>query len=77
VHRQRRNGRHDEREACGEIVAVAGDQAHPLGARARMRKPSCLISCSQLGPLGGALAGDGKQGSIRLLRCNMVANTTF
>jgi len=32
--------------------------------RAIMRKPSCLISCSQPGPEGGALAGDGKQGSI-------------
>ena len=30
----------------------------------RMRNPSCLISCSQPGPEGGALAGDRKQGSI-------------
>src|SRR4029077_6790252 len=29
-----------------------------------MRNPSCLISCSQPGPEGGALAGDRKQGSI-------------
>src|SRR5437868_3002786 len=32
--------------------------------RARMRKPSCLISCSQPGPEGGAFAGEGKHGSI-------------
>ena len=48
----------------------------PAASRgARMRKPSCLISCSQSGPAGGALAGDGKQGSMkpiaRPLRCNM------
>src|SRR6516165_1063491 len=30
--------------------------------RARMRKPSCLISCSQPGP--EALAGEGKHGSM-------------
>src|SRR6516165_3323453 len=35
-----------------------------VSRRARMRKPSCLISCSQPGPEGGALAGDGKHGSI-------------
>jgi hypothetical protein len=35
-----------------------------LSLRARMRKPSCLISCSQPEPEGGALAGDGRQGSI-------------
>jgi hypothetical protein len=29
-----------------------------------MRKPSCLISCSQPGPEGGAFAGDGRHGSI-------------
>src|SRR5215472_8163820 len=32
--------------------------------RARMRKPSCLISCSQPGPEGGAFAGDGRHGSM-------------
>jgi hypothetical protein len=32
--------------------------------RARMRKPSCLISWIQPGPEGGALAGDGRHGSI-------------
>jgi hypothetical protein len=35
-----------------------------LSRRARMRKPSCLISCSQPGPEGGALAGEGRQGSM-------------
>jgi hypothetical protein len=32
--------------------------------RARMRKPSCLISCSQPGPEGGSLTGDGRHGSM-------------
>jgi len=37
----------------------------PAGPRrARIRSPSCLISCSHFGPEGGALAGDGRQGSI-------------
>jgi hypothetical protein len=44
--------------------------------RAMMRKPSCLISCSQSGPDGGALAGDGRHGSMKPaaqpLRCNMI-----
>src|SRR6516164_7021288 len=35
-----------------------------LSRRARMRNPSCLISCSHPGPEGGALAGEGKHGSI-------------
>jgi hypothetical protein len=29
-----------------------------------MRNPSCLISCNQPGPEGGAFAGDGRHGSI-------------
>jgi len=33
-----------------------------LSRQAMIRKPSCLISCSQPGPLGGALAG--RHGSI-------------
>jgi hypothetical protein len=32
--------------------------------RAKMRKPSCLISCSQPGPEGSAFAGDGRHGSM-------------
>jgi len=43
--------------------------------RAMMRKPSCLISWSQFEPVGGFLAGDGRQGSMKLtvprLRINM------
>jgi len=35
-----------------------------LSRRAMMRKPSCLISCSQPGPGGGAFAGDGRHGSM-------------
>src|SRR6516225_4958498 len=34
-----------------------------LSRRAMIRKPSCLISWSQPGPLGGDLAGDGRHGS--------------
>jgi len=41
-----------------------------------MRKPSCLISWSQFDPVGGVLAGDGRQGSMKptvpRLRINMV-----
>jgi hypothetical protein len=49
-----------------------------LSRRAMMRMPSCLISCSQPGPLGGALAGDGRHGSInpspgRITRNDMTA----
>jgi hypothetical protein len=40
-----------------------------------MRKPSCLISWSQFEPVGGFLAGDGRQGSTKptvpRLRINM------
>ena len=32
--------------------------------RTIIRNPSCLISCSQPGPLGGFRTGDGKHGSI-------------
>ena len=35
-----------------------------LSRRAMIRKPSCLISWIQPGPLGGALAGDGRHGSM-------------
>jgi hypothetical protein len=33
--------------------------------RAISRYPSCLISCTQSGPLGGRSAGDGRQGSMK------------
>jgi hypothetical protein len=33
-----------------------------LSRRARIRKPSCLISCRQSGPDGGRSAGNGRQG---------------
>ena len=62
---QCRYGGDNEWKARAEIVAVAGDEADScLSRRAMMRKPSCLISCSQSGPEGGALAGDAKHGSI-------------
>jgi hypothetical protein len=40
------------------LVAVAESQ------RTIMRKPSCLISCTQPGPEGGRSARDGRQGSM-------------
>jgi hypothetical protein len=55
----------------------------PLASRrARMRKPSCLISCSQWGRAAGSvLAGNGKQGStrptVRPLRCNIGAELNY
>jgi hypothetical protein len=36
-----------------------------VSRRARMRKPSCLISWSQSGPVSGCLAGDGRHGSMK------------
>jgi len=62
---QGRDCRNNDREATREVIAVARDEllAGP-SRRAMMRKPSCLISCSQPGPDGGRSAGDGKQGSI-------------
>ena len=33
--------------------------------RAMIRKPSCLISCTQFGPHGGRSAGEGRQGSMK------------
>jgi hypothetical protein len=57
----------DEREAIGPVMPVAGQQADAgaIPAAPFMRKPSCLISCSQPGPEGGFSAGDGRQGAIR------------
>ena len=39
--------------ASGPVVAVAGEQAHPIAVPPHHeRKPSCLISCSQSAPVG-------------------------
>ena len=46
------------------LRVISRTPALPL--RARMRKPSCLISCSQSGPDGGALAGEARHGPIIL-----------
>jgi hypothetical protein len=35
AHRQRHDGRHDQEEAFGEIVAVAGVEPHALGVAPR------------------------------------------
>jgi hypothetical protein len=62
---QRCHGCDGKRKARREVVAVAGNEPHSGAVpRAKIRKPSCLISCSQPGPEGGALAGEGKHGSI-------------
>jgi len=48
-------------------MRIKSDFAHGkavLWRRARMRKPSCFSSCSQPAPLGGALAGESRHGSI-------------
>src|SRR5262249_58315873 len=54
------NGKRDEKSFPARVIS----RTPALSRRARMRKPSCLISCIQPGPAGGALAGDGKHGSI-------------
>src|SRR5690242_18036526 len=53
-------GKRDEKSFPARVIS----RTPALSRRARMRKPSCLISCNQPGPLGGALAGEGKHGSI-------------
>jgi hypothetical protein len=49
-------------------------QSWPLRVKSRtaaalrqaiIRKPSCLISCTQSGPVGGLAAGDGRQGAMK------------
>jgi hypothetical protein len=62
------------------LSPISGAPTPAPSRRARMRKPSCLISCSHSGPVGGVLAGDGRQGSMKLiaplLRCNMAQPLT-
>jgi hypothetical protein len=53
-------GKRDEKSFPARVIS----RTPALSRRARMRKPSCLISCSHPGPEGGTLAGEGKQGSI-------------
>src|SRR6516164_459333 len=53
------NGKRDEKSFPARVI-----RRTPVASlRAKMRKPSCLISWIQPGPLGGALAGDGSHGS--------------
>jgi hypothetical protein len=75
--RQCRDGRHDGGKRLLKSLPLRPIRRTPLASRrARMRKPSCLISCSQSAPAGGVLAGDGTHGSIKpaapLLRYNML-----
>jgi hypothetical protein len=49
-----------ERDGCRRTGACVSNFA----LRARMRKPSCLILCSQPEPEGGTIVGNGKHSSI-------------
>ena len=53
-------GKRDEKSFPARVISCT-----PAGPRrAKIRKPSCLISCSQPEPEGGTFAGDGRHGSI-------------
>jgi hypothetical protein len=54
------NGNRDEKSFPALVIS----RTPALSRRASILNPSCLISCSQPGPEGGALAGDGRHGSI-------------
>ena len=47
-------------KTISEVGAIAGEP-HAVGLRRRMRKPSCLISWIQPGPVGGSFAGFGSR----------------
>jgi hypothetical protein len=53
-------GKRDEKSFPARVIS----RTPALSRRARMRKPSCSILCSQPGPSGSALAGDGRHGSM-------------
>src|SRR6516164_7745272 len=55
------NGNREEKSLPERVIS----RTPAPSRRAMMRKPSCLISCSQPEPLGGALAADGRHGSIK------------
>jgi hypothetical protein len=58
-------GLDDEREATGEVIAgTAVEFTCAPFLRAMMRKPSCLISCSQSLPEGNLSVFVGRQGAM-------------
>jgi hypothetical protein len=76
AHRQRRDGGHRQREAPGEIVAVAGEQPHAGSVPQRHDAKAVVLDFVQ--PVradGRRLGGDGRQGSMKptvpRLRINM------
>ena len=76
--RERADSQGDERKPVAKVVSVSRNQLHaPLSRLARMRNPSCLISCIQSVPAGGLLAGLGRHGStmptVLRLRSDMIA----
>ena len=58
-HEHAQQRKRDEKSFPARLIS----RTPALSRRARMRKPSCLISWSQPGPEGGALAGEGRHGS--------------
>jgi len=68
----------DQREATGEVIARTAVEPHLRAtlARAMMRKPSCLISCSHWPPEGNLSVFVGRHGAINpagRVRCHMRA----
>ena len=53
-------GKREEKSFPARVIS----RTPALSRRASMRKPSCLISWSQPGPEGEALAGEGRHGSM-------------
>jgi hypothetical protein len=54
------NGKRAEKSLPARVISLTPAPSR----RAMIRKSSCLISCSQPGPLGGTLAGEGRHGSM-------------
>jgi hypothetical protein len=56
-------GHHAQAPAVLESLARPAARTPAASRRTSIRKPSCLISCSQPAPAGGLSAGLGRQGS--------------
>jgi hypothetical protein len=60
---ERERGARDQWEAVQSCPLRVKSRTPAASRRTSMRKPSCLISCSQPAPAGGLAAGLGRQGS--------------
>jgi len=55
-------------EACGEVVAIAGDEPDTAGISPRDDAEAVVLDLMNPARSGGALAGDGRQGSTKPVR---------